>query len=293
MKSNLLYITALLLFLNACEDPIDVTLPESNPQIVVDAWLTNNQGSHEIRLTTTLPYFDNTLAEGINNANILLTNESGGTFEFNANGDGRYIYELTNGQVFGNVGDQFNLNIEVNGLTLNGTTILNNVPPIDSLTQEFRENEVFVDDGIYCEFFSRDLLGIGDTYWIKSFKNDTFLNRASEINIAFDASFDAGGQVDNFIFIPPIRDNINPNDDDGFRIPWTPGDNLKVEIHSISNDAFLFLETTRDQLLNSQSGIFASPLINTKGNMNNETNDEIILGIFNIAQVSKAELDIQ
>ena len=74
----------------------------------------------------------------------------------------------------------------------------------------------------YCEFFARDLLGLGNSYWIKSFKNDTFLNRPSEINIAFDASFDAGGEVDNLIFIPPIRDNINPNDDDGGKNSMDP-----------------------------------------------------------------------
>ena len=79
----------------------------------------------------------------------------------------------------------------------------------------------------------------------------------------------------------------------GERIPWIQGDKLRVEIHSISNMAFSFLETTRDQLLNSQSGIFASPLANTRGNIINETNDDIILGVFNIAQVSSRELEIQ
>ena len=293
MKYNILFLSIFALFLTSCEDVIDVTLPESEPQIVVDAWLTNNEGRQQIKLTTTQPYFDNTFAEGIDNATVTVTSSNGQNFSFEAEGSGVYALTLNSGETFGNIGDEFNLNINVNNLNLTSTTILNDVPPIDSLSQEFRENEAFTDDGIYCEFFARDLVGLGDTYWIKSFKNETFLNRASEINIAFDASFDAGGEVDNLIFIPPIRDNVNPNNDDGLRIPWVQGDRLRVEIHSISNQAFSFLETARDQLLNSQSGIFASPLANTKGNITNETNEDLILGIFNIAQVSVRELEIQ
>ena len=293
MIKNIFYILVLGLFLNACEDPIDVTLMESDPQIVVDAWLTNTVSRQEIRLTSTRPYFDSSIPEGLNDATVTVSSSNGSTFNFTNEGGGVYVYELGPGERLGNTGDQFDLNINVNNLLLSSSTQLFPVPPIDSLAQEFRENEVFLDDGIYCEFFSRDLPGLGDTYWIKSFKNDTFLNRASEINIAFDASFDAGGEVDNLIFIPPIRETINPNDDDGLRIPWLPGDKLRVEIHSISNDAFSFLETTRDQLLNSQSGIFASPLANTKGNIVNESSDEVILGVFNVAEVSSDELIIQ
>ncbi|MDB4438905.1 DUF4249 domain-containing protein [bacterium] len=293
MKYYILFLSTFLILFSSCEDVIDVTLPESESQIVVDAWLTNLEGRQVIKLTTTQPYFDNTLAEGIDNAIINISNNNGTNFSFTSEGNGVYTHALTAEQTFGEVGDEFTLDINVNNQNLTSTTLLNDVPAIDSLSQEFKENEPFVDDGIYCEFFARDLLGLGNSYWIKSFKNDTFLNRPSEINIAFDASFDAGGEVDNLIFIPPIRDNINPNDDDGGRIPWIQGDKLRVEIHSISNMAFSFLETTRDQLLNSQSGIFASPLANTRGNIINETNDDIILGVFNIAQVSSRELEIQ
>ncbi|MBT8233321.1 MAG: DUF4249 domain-containing protein [Saprospiraceae bacterium] len=287
---NLSFLIIILLALNACEDPIDVELQESETQIVVDAWLTNTPGQQQIRLTKSQPYFNNTFAEGITNANVIVTNvTSGDVYNFQESENGNYLYTLNPNQVLGEVNDEFELNIETNGERLSATSKLNDVPPVDSIDQEFRDDEVFLDDGIYCQFFARDLAGLGDTYWIKTFKNGEYLNRAGEINIAYDASFDSGGEVDNLVFIPPIREAVNPLDDDSIPIAWEPGETIRVEIHSITNEAFGFLEITRDQLLNSQSGIFAAPLSNTKGNIVNESSDTEVLGIFNVAGVSVRE----
>jgi len=170
---------------------------------------------------------------------------------------------------------------------------MNGVPPIDSISQEFRENEVFGEDGIYCQFFARDLVGLGDTYWIRTTKNDTFLNRPSEINIAYDAAFSAGSQVDNIIFIPPIRELVNPLNDDFEPLPWNVGDKIEVEIHSINNEVFEFMEIMRDQLLNGQNGIFAEPISNSPGNISNLTGTKEVLGIFNVAAVSYAQRIIE
>lgn len=279
--------------IQSCEDPIDVTLNEAEDLIVVDAWLTNSSGEQVVKLTLTQPYFDNTFANGITNANVVVTRNDGTEFEFIHAGEGRYIYTLDINETFGETGDSFELTVNIDNKVLSSSTQLFRVPPIDSITQEFRENEVFADDGIYCQFFSRDIDGLGDTYWIKSFKNDMFLNRATELNIAFDAGFDSGGEVDSLVFITPIRELVNEVSEDGLPIPWNAGEKLKVEIHSISNEAFAFLEITRDQLLNSQNGIFATPLANTRGNVASNIDGEEILGIFNIAQVSSAEYIIE
>ena len=148
MKYYILFLSTFLILFSSCEDVIDVTLPESESQIVVDAWLTNLEGRQVIKLTTTQPYFDNTLAEGIDNAIINISNNNGTNFSFTSEGNGVYTHALTAEQTFGEVGDEFTLDINVNNQNLTSTTLLNDVPAIDSLSQEFKENEPFVDDGM-------------------------------------------------------------------------------------------------------------------------------------------------
>ena len=288
---NILFLS--LLFFIACEDPIDVRLDDAEQQTVVDAWLDNSKQRQEIRISQTLPYFTAEFTPGVENATVTVTRNDGSLFNFEHEADGVYVYNVPQGETLGSVGDQFELTVSVDNDMYTANAEIYRVPEIDSLVQEFRENEVFTDDGIYCQVFARDFEGLGDTYWIKSYRNGQFLNRPFEINLAYDAGFDSGGEVDGFVFIYPIRDLVNEVDTDGIPQPWEVGDDIRVEIHSISNDAFSFLEIMRDQLLNSFNGIFAEPLANTKGNIVHANGDKTVLGVFNVSAVSAVEATIE
>jgi len=288
-----LYIVLIIgaISLHSCEDPIDVALEDADALITVDAWINGNAEDQTIKLTNSQPYFDNSFTKGISGASVIVRRDDGQEFIFEEATDGNYIWS-SGGNTLGEVGNDFQLEINVNGETLTAQTTLNRVPIVDSIHQEFVTDFGFV-DGIMIEILTRDLPGVGDTYWIKTFKNGVFLNRADEINIAFDAGFDSGAETDGFVFIPPIRFLLNPIEDDNpadsIDIPsYIPGDHVRVEIHSISNDAFTFLETMRDQLLNSNNGIFAEPLANTRGNVTSSSG-QTVLGVFNVAAISSEE----
>lgn len=277
--------------LNSCEDPIDVELEEGEALITVDGWINGNAEDQTIKLTNSQPYFDNTFTKGISGASVIVKRGDGQEFIFEETTGGNYVW-TSNGNTLGEVGDDFQLEVNTDGDVLTAETRLNRVPELDSIYQEFVDDFGFV-DGIMIEILTRDLPGVGDTYWIKTFKNGVFLNKADEINIAFDAGFDSGAETDGFVFIPPIRFLLNPEEDDNpadsLDIPsWVPGDHARVEIHSISNDAFGFMETMRDQLLNSDNGIFAEPLANTRGNVS-ASSGKTVLGVFNVAAISAAE----
>jgi len=293
MKHHYISLLALIFLVTACEDPIDVELDNAEPQLVIDAWLDNISNRQVIRVSETLPYFEAAFTPGIENAQVSVTTGSGDVFVFEHESDGNYVLELSQGESIGSVGETYTLSIEIGNERYSSSTSMFRVPNIDSLTQEFRENEAFTDDGIYCQVFARDFDGLGDTYWIKTFKNGQYLNRPFEINLVYDAGFDSGGEVDGFVFIYPIRDLINEVDDDGVPTPYEPGDEIRVELHSISNSAFAFLEIMRDQLQNSSNTIFAEPLANTRGNINHETGDDTVLGVFNVSAVSVAERIIE
>jgi len=279
-----------IIALASCQDVIDVPAPEGESRLVVEAWLDDQARSQTIRITETLPYFQNEFTPGITDAQVVVSSSAGKTLVFEDQGNGDYVYDASS-EVIGTVGDEFTLDIQTNGKSISASATLNRVPAIDSIVQEFRDDSF--GEGIYCNFFSRDPIGLGDTYWIKTYKNGEFLNKPLELNIAFDAGFSAGSEVDALIFIPPIRETMNPLTDTLSQSPWVQGDIARVEIHSTNVETFFFLESIRDQLLNSLNTIFAEPVVNTKGNLVNNTDDKEILGIFNVAAISSLELEIE
>lgn len=282
----------------SCEDVVDLDLEDSPTTLVVDAWINNKPEAQTIRLTTTAPYFDASPTPGVSGASIVVSNSTGLIREFADQGDGNYVWTPAAGETLGEIEDEFFLGIELDGKTYGSATVLNAVPPIDSINQVTEDENAFSDESITCNFFSRDLIGGGDTYWIKTFKNDQFLNQPLEINVAFDAGFSAGSEIDGLVFITPIRDAMNPVPDpiesgEKFPSPWAVGDEVRVEIHSIDLAAFFYLNIVRDQLLNSLNGIFAEPLINTSGNVVDLDGEEEVLGMFVVSAISELSYTIE
>ena len=276
----------LALALMACEDVIDVDLGEGQEAIVVDAWINTLAEDQVITLSMAQAYFDSSTPAPITDAEVVVVNGEK-KYVFAHQGEGKYVW-AHDGGVIGTVGDVVSLDISLPEGTLISSTPISRVPAIDSIGVEFREDEVFADDGLYAQFFARDFAGRGDTYWIKTFRNDVFLSKSQELNLAYDAGFDAGTGVDGLIFIPPIRELVNPLDEDLLPTPWEPGDVIRVEIHSISNAAFQFMEIARDQINNGDNGIFSIPLANTRTNVT-ASNGLNVLGYFNVAAVSVRE----
>lgn len=297
LKNNLYIIISLLglTMILSCEDVIDVDLAEVDAQYVVDAWLHDmDDRLPEVRIGLSQPYFDSSFQESLENASVRITTGDNNIYSLIYNPDTR-SYQFTDDELSvwraEPVGQTFALDIDVNDSQLTAQNEKFRVPDIDSILQELRTDDPFVDDGIFCNFFATDLEGVGDTYWVRTFKNGDYLNKPAEINITFDAGFSPGGEVDNLVFIQPIQELNNPVDENFAPIPYLPGDSIRVELHSISNSAFFFMEVLRDQLLNSSNGIFAEPLANTNGNISSSDGIEV-LGFFNVSSVSIIEEEI-
>ncbi|MFT4565808.1 MAG: hypothetical protein ACI9FN_000761 [Saprospiraceae bacterium] len=289
-KINILLYTLLFIsgiFLMSCEDVIDVELEETESVIVVDAWLNNIDSKQTIKVSESQTYFDNGEPVGITNASVTVIRSDGKVFTFTSQGDGTYIAE-TEIDSLGFVGDEYQLAILIDGIEYSADSKMNRVPVIDSIGVEFRDDELFSDDGLYANFYARDPKGTGDAYWIKTYANDLYLDKATELNLAFDAGFDAGTGIDGITFITPIREVINRLDEDGLVFPYVTGETIRVEIHSISVEAFNFMEIVRDQINNSQNGIFSLPLANARTNMSASDGSGVV-GFFNVAAVSLME----
>ncbi|RED98882.1 DUF4249 domain-containing protein [Marinoscillum furvescens] len=295
---KVLYIILIAAVTYACEDTVEIDLEEQEPFMNVDAWLTHTNDTQQIRLTYTRPYFDNGKPQPALNATVSVVEiETQTLYSFtDADSDGFYTWIPAETDTFGTIGSSYALVIEHQGVTYESFSTMNPVPPIDSITFEYNKKDAFFeDDWYYADFWARDIEGPGNTYWIKAFKNGVYLNKPEEINVAYDASFSPGGEVDGLVFIQPIRTAINRFEDDDTPAPspYQQGDTLKVELHSITEEAWFFLSRVRDETVRNPgfAQLFANPLANSPTNLV-ASGDNRVTGFFSVAAVSALEVEM-
>jgi hypothetical protein len=290
-------IAAVLLI--ACDDIIEVDTGTSERVLNIDAWVNNKEETQVITLTFTQDYFDNTSpAPGVSGASVTLTDDQGLVYIFRedtAAGDGSYRWSPDPGMSLGKAGTSYTLTVAYNGETFVASSKMGRVPVVDSITfSKLDDRGPRSDEDFYqAEFWARDIAGTGDTYWIRTYKNGSLLNKTSEINIAYDAAQSAGSEFDGVTFVTPIRQRINANDEDEDGEPVSsldPGDSVYVEIHAITLASFNYLNEVIDQTDRNGglSELFTStPLTNVSTNIVNlDGNGSAVVGFFNVASVS-------
>ena len=302
MKKYLLFFLTLL-FLNSCEDVVELELEEDGAQLVVDAWLNNKAETQTIKLRRTIPYFDNTFAPEVIGATVVVADSDSTLFFFeDSDNDGDYTWTPQAGEQLVQEGKDYALYIELNGDEYISISKANRSAPIDSIGYEYRDDLVGVADGIIAQIYARDQAGAGDVHWIKTYKNGQFLNKPQEMNLTYDGAFGPGGNSDGILFIPPIRTGINRIPDSGDDAvdtdsfpPYTIGDNIRVEIHSLTPEAFFYLFQIREQMTQGDNGLFATPITNVPSNIIPQSADakEDPVGFFCVSLVSEVERDVE
>ena len=280
----------LLLILISCEDIITPELPTNDPILVVDAWLNNLNEQQKIILSSTQDYLDSTSSPSVSGAIVQVSDDQGNVFDFVESVPGEYVWQptiLKNN--LGDVGSSYTLNIQYDGKEIIAQSTMNRTSTIDSIN--FVRGQ-FPEGSYYAEFWSREEAGIGDAYWIKSYVNGIYQNGLDDIITCIDAGASSEGAViDGIPFIPPIRRGITrfETDDDGdFISPFNEGDSLYVEIHSVTYEAFDFLNKTSIQI-NRPGGfgeLFAVSLSNVPTNLQVVNDNRFpVVGFFNISAV--------
>lgn len=294
MKIEIRIILLLSCLWTACEDTIDVNLDEGDPLLVVDAWINDLPQEQVILLSLTQSYFSEEDAPVVTDAIVTVTSDAGTRYDFTERNQGEYVWSPTPlVPTFGEVGTDYTLSVRMeSGEEYQAFSSMNRVPTVDSVSFKFEEETIFLPDSYLAEFWARDLVGVGDTYWIQAYKNGEFLNLPSDITIAYDAGISQGdGDTDGRVFLQPIREGINPDieDEDGDQLsPYAIGDSVYVEIHSITNDAFDYLleVSTQTDRPGGFAELFSQPLANVPTNIVPVNGDNPAVGFFNTASVS-------
>ena len=288
IKKIILFLT--FIGIVSCEDLITPDLPTNEPILVVDAWINNLEKSQVIRLSKTQDYLDSSSPLPAVGANVEIIDEFGNVFFFIENRAGEYVWSPDeNVKNIGEIGTAFYLNIQFDGKEIVSESFLNRTSTIDSVN--FVRGQV-PEDSYYAEFWSREEEGVGDAYWVKTYKNGEKQVGLGDIITCIDAGASSEGAIiDGIPFIPPIRRAItrfDRDDDNKLLSPFVKGDSLYVEIHSVTYEAFDFLNKTSIQI-DRPGGfgeLFAVSLSNVPTNLV-VTNDNKypVLGFFCVSAV--------
>jgi hypothetical protein len=264
--SNLIfyYLLPIVLLLTSCEKEIDITLDEGKSQIAVDAFLTDAASKQTIKLTNTSSYFKNSASPAVLGAKVTVTNlNTGEVFPFiDATNTGNYSW-LPNGKnILAKINNNYLLSVIYKGDTLISESRLNPVPPIDSLSYEYKEGLTEKQNGYIASIWAVDIPKRTDFYWIRSIRNDTLLNEPKYLNFTWDAGYE-GWDADGVQFFEAIRKTITP-----FDKPFKMGDKIKVQLCSANEKTYRYFFRAQFQMTNA--GLFAQPASNVPTNITNK-----------------------
>jgi len=282
MKQSINYIAFLLvgLSLSACETVIDTKLETGPIQLSIDGTLTDQPGPQAIRLTQTAAYFNNGPAPAASGATVTVTDNTGRVYPFtDPDNDGYYVWKPGLKDTLGRIGSTYLLQIAYQGNTYVATSKMNRVPAVDSLIfRKEKINPISKTEGYKAEFFARDFAGAKDYYRVKFYRNDTLQNKPRNIITIQDASFPGSADTDGLVFIRPLRESANPDS------LYAPNDLVKVELLSLTSEAFNFWQQFRQQITNG--GLFATPPANIPTNIiNTSPNGRNAVGFFTASAI--------
>jgi hypothetical protein len=295
-KSNLILLVIMIGVFFSCEKTIYPTLPATPPTLVVEGWLNDKHEKQIVQLTMLQNYFNDSTLQGVSGATVTVTDDLDSVYHFIDDGTntGTYQWIPQGYKTFGAVGRKYTLTVQSNGETYTASSEMNRTTLIDSIT--FQESTgTFLPEGSYtAQFWAVDPVGVGDTYWVRAYKNGMELNKPTEINIAYDAGLGPGENgFDGIEFAAPIRRGINPfdtdpNNDNKILPPYLVGDSVYVEIWSITNATFEHFQQVEDQTQQNTGfgALFNKPLGNVSSNVSNtNSNGSPVVGFFSVSAV--------
>ena len=253
----------LLGLLEGCTTVIDAQLDTGPTQLSVDCLLTDQPGPQTIRLTQTAAYFDSSTPPAALSATVTVADDAGKTYAFtDPDNDGYYVWQPTSKDALGQTGRTYQLSIAYKGETFRASSKMNRVPTVDSIIFVKKKlNPLSTKQGYRAEFYARDVPGAVDYYRIRFFRNGELQSKTGDIITSQDGAFRGTANTDGLMFIAPIRQSVNPDS------LYALNDIVKVEVHSLTSEAFDFWQQVQTQITNG--GLFARPPANVPTNVVN------------------------
>ncbi len=272
-------LTILTLFILSCEQVVVIPLPSEQGLLVVEGWLTNEVERQYVRLSQSNS-FSGTINPIITDATVLVQLRNGPSQTYSYISNGNYLSDTP---YSGIEGEEYRLSIVLrNGDLIRSTwtTIEANTEIVLLSVDSFEENDPDNPGQTKTVFFpritARDSANYENYYRWMLFKNGSQLTEPESIILQNDRFFDGN-------FIPNLFDAYE----------YDINDNMKVELHSITREAFDYLSLLKSQTSTLSAAASTTPAI-VPGNISNISKpEETILGFFGTRSISADSLIVR
>ncbi|OEK06066.1 hypothetical protein A8C32_18720 [Flavivirga aquatica] len=279
-----LYIKSLLLIvltiITACEDVIDVNVPEAEPRLVIEAsldWQKGTAGNNQtIKLSTSTPYFNTTVNNTVTGASVKVTNDAtNAEYIFVDQNDG--TYNITDFVPVLN--DSYTLEVIYNSETYKAKETLMPVSEIKRVTQSLEG--AFDDEVLDVTIFWDDPVDEENYYFINFYEEGDLFPFLEEVS----DEFTNGNEMDEFF--------EKERDEDDGQEEFNPGDKVSFTLYGISERYYNYLQILIEQY-DSGGDPFSSVAAEIKGNCINETTpDNYAFGYFRASEVDTINYTFQ
>lgn len=276
MKKSLIYLFIVLVVIaTSCLEPFEINSEDVQSKIVIEALLTDQVQNHYVKISRTIDFNQGGKTPSIDNATVKVTVDDGSIINYfhnpgqDADSSGYYLSEIAFG---GLIGNRYNLEVDFEGVVYSASDEMLPVMAIDSLLYQL---ELDTDNGTSVDYYevlmySREPQETEDFYLFEFFQNGVLLNEGNE------DVFVADDQV--------LAEEINGLE---FPFEYVLGDTAKINIYSLSREAYVFYADLVNVLQND-GGMFSPPAANPRTNLSNGA-----LGLFQVSAVVSDELIIE
>jgi hypothetical protein len=265
MKKSLLLVSFSLIALVGCEEmvkEIDWDTESIPKRLAVEGSITNELKIHRVRLTASSDYFSNTETEVVSGATVSISDGTAvDTLTENPAGSGNYE---TRDSIQGETGESYTLNITLEQ-PLNGETQFTATCKLqkgfwfDSLAAYIFDNPLQIDEQtdsllLVVDLFGQEPATVNDYYLVNLIINDTLqTDTIDEAYLIHDIS--QGINEENVVSLYHEIGNI------------FPGDRIEVEIRSINQHYYDFLNGLNQLVQGGDPLGFGGPPANAPGNI--------------------------
>lgn len=253
------YIWLLLVVVaSACQEVVDIELPDDEPQLVIEGsltyWIEEPQKSNStVVLSTTGNFYDEDTFNPVTDASVEITDELTSTvYSLAPIENDAGVYRNTEIPMYS--GRTYTLHVAYNGQEYEASGTLLPVAQVDSFTYRYQPKRSFLDEGYYLYFSGSTPKDRGINYYrFTIYKNDSLYNAPEDYLIQSDE------------FLKSKIDTLQLAN-----YAFDIGDTVKIEMFSLNKNIYEYYNELLELLFND-GGLFSSPPRNPSSNIINIT----------------------
>ncbi|MBU1100048.1 MAG: DUF4249 domain-containing protein [Bacteroidetes bacterium] len=233
----------IIIMLFGCEDVIEVQINDADPQIIIEANISDNYGPHYTYITMSTDFYKPNEYEGVSGAEVIIEDNNGFREMLTEISSGKY----STSNILGEAESQYKMTVNVNRQQYSALSTLPVALKLDSVTAEidnrgFHNDEENPDQYKFDCYF-QDRPGVKDYARFKVYKNGVRVGG----NFLYQDRLSDGNYIDYFYF-------RFDEDDDFFA-----GDTVTIELITIDLNTFNYFNELNDAIASGNNGgIFGS-----------------------------------